>query len=183
MASAEVLPVDKVADFIDPKAHADGKRVHEAFRWIRANNPLGRAEIEGFDPFWVVSKHADILEVSRQNALFHSGDRQTTFTSQAADAKVRKMTGGSPHLVRSLVQMDAPDHPKYRALTQGWFMPQNLRRLEDQIRVIAKGAVEKMAARVGPHGVAHCDFVREVALHYPLHVIMSIMGVPEEDEP
>ena len=74
--------------------------------------------------------------------------------------------------------MDEPDHIKYRALTQGWFMPQNLRRLEDQIRVIAKAAVEKMAATGG-----RCDFVREVALHYPLRVIMSIMGVPEADEP
>ncbi|MDP9102490.1 MAG: cytochrome P450, partial [Pseudomonadota bacterium] len=128
--AAELLPVEIAAQVIDPKVHADGVRLHEAFRWIRANNPLGRAELEGFDPFWVVSKHADILEVSRQNALFHSGDRQTTFTSQEADQKVRALTGGSPHLVRSLVQMDEPDHMKYRALTQGWFMPQNLKKLE-----------------------------------------------------
>jgi hypothetical protein len=101
-----------------------------------------------------------------------------TFTSQAVDKKVREMMGGSPHLLRTLVQMDAPDHPKYRALTQGWFMPQNLRSLEDRIRVIARAAVDKMAGLGG-----RCDFVKEVALHYPLHVIMTIMGVPEGDEP
>lgn len=177
-AGAETLPVDIVAEIIDPKAHADPTRYHDAMRWVRANNPLGRAEIEGFDPFWVVSKHADILEVSRQNSLFHSGDRQTTFTSQEADQRVRKLTGGSPHLVRSLVQMDEPDHLKYRALTQAWFMPQNLKKLEARIREIARGFVDRMAEMGG-----HCDFVADVALHYPLHVVMEILGVPEADEP
>jgi cytochrome P450 len=85
---------------------------------------------------------------------------------------------GTPHLVRSLVQMDAPDHPKYRALTQAWFMPQNIRKLEDRIREIARASVDRMAATGG-----QCDFVREVALHYPLHVVMEILGVPEADEP
>jgi cytochrome P450 len=165
-----------------PAAYADG-RIFEAYRWLRANEPLGVAEIEGVDPFWVVTRHADILEISRQNDLFHNGDRSPTLIGQEGDKKVREMMGGSPHLLRTLIHMDAPDHPKYRALTQGWFMPQNLRRLEDQIRVIAKASVEKMAAKAGPDGVGRCDFVQEVALHYPLHVIMSIMGVPEEDEP
>ena len=63
--------------------------MHEAFRWLRANNPLGRAELEGIYPFWVVTKHADILEISRQNDLFHNGDMPTTFTTIEGDAKVR----------------------------------------------------------------------------------------------
>ena len=171
------IPADVAATLVDPHAYADG-RIHETYKWLRANNPLGVARVEGVDPFWVVTRHTDILEVSRQNALFHNGDRATTLTSQAADAKVRQMTGGSPHLVRSLVQMDAPDHPKYRALTQAWFMPPNLRKLEDRIRTIARASVERMAATGGK-----CDFVTEVALHYPLHVVMEILGVPEADEP
>ncbi|MDB5434889.1 MAG: cytochrome [Phenylobacterium sp.] len=178
MTAADHRIPKAVADVLAlPAAYADG-RIHEAYRWLRANEPLGVADIEGVDPFWVVTRHADILEISRQNDLFHNGDRSPTIVSQAADRQVREMMGGSPHLLRTLIHMDAPDHPKYRALTQGWFMPQNLRRLEDQIRVIAKAAAEKMAAAGG-----RCEFVQEVALHYPLHVIMSILGVPPEDEP
>ena len=164
-------------NLIDPTAYGDG-RIHETYAWLRANNPFGLAEVEGFDPFWVATKHADILEISRQNALFHSGDRSTVITNKAADTAVRAMMGGSPHLVRSLVQMDAPDHPKYRALTQAWFMPPNIKGLEERIRGIARKAVDKMAATGG-----ECDFISAVALHYPLHVIMEILGVPEEDEP
>ena len=178
MTSQDIrIPADIAQTLVDPRAYADG-RIHQSYAWLRANNPLGVAEVEGFDPFWVVTRHADILEVSRQNDLFHSGDRATTLTNQSADAKVREMTGGSPHLVRSLVQMDPPDHHKYRAITQAWFMPQNIRKLDERIRQIARASVDRMAATGGS-----CDFVKEVALHYPLHVVMEILGVPEADEP
>jgi cytochrome P450 len=76
------------------------------------------------------------------------------------------------------VQMDAPDHPKYRHLTQAWFMPANLKRLETRVREIAKVSVDRMADLGG-----ECDFVNDVALYFPLRVIMEILGVPEADEP
>jgi len=170
------IPSDVAETLVDPRAYADG-RIHQSYAWLRANMPLAVAEPEGFDPFWVVTRHADILEVSRQNDLFHNGDRATTIVGKEGDARVRQMTGGSPHLVRSLVQMDPPDHPKYRALTQAWFMPKNIQGLEGRIREIARASVDKMAASGG-----RCDFVTEVALHFPLHVIMEILGVPEADE-
>ncbi|WP_293362404.1 cytochrome P450 [Phenylobacterium sp.] len=171
------IPQEHANNLADPAAYAD-RRIHDTYRWLRKNEPFGVAEIEGVDPFWVATRHDDILEISRQNDLFHNGDRNPVLTSQAADRKVREMMGGSPHLLRTLIHMDAPDHLKYRLLTQAWFMPQNLKRLEDRVRVIARAAVERMAAKGG-----ECDFVNEVALHYPLHVIMEILGVPESDEP
>jgi cytochrome P450 len=181
MSVAEALdhriPAERALSLLTPGDYASGA-IHETYRWLRKNEPLGVADVAGVDPFWVVTRHADILEISRQNDLFHNGDRAPVITSQAADRKVREMMGGSPHLLRTLIHMDAPDHLKYRALTQAWFMPQNLRGLEDRIRVIAKAAVAKMAASGG-----RCDFVRDVALGFPLHVIMTILGVPEEDEP
>jgi cytochrome P450 len=178
MAQAEInIPSTVAETLVDPRAYAD-HRIHDAYAWLRANNPLGVAQPEGYDPFWVVTRHADILEISRQNDLFHSGDKATTIVNKATDERVRKLTGGSPHLVRSLVQMDAPDHPKYRALTQAWFMPPNIRGLDERIRKIARASVDRMLAKGG-----QCDFVREVALHYPLHVVMEILGVPEADEP
>ena len=170
------IPADIAATLVDPVAYADD-RIHDSYRWLRANNPLGIAQPEKFDPFWVVTKHAHIQAISRQNDLFHNADRPTTLTTQALEERVRKITGG-PNLVRSLVQMDAPDHPKYRALTQGWFMPANLGKFEGRVREIARATVQRMLERGGA-----CDFVEDVALGYPLHVIMEILGVPEADEP
>ena len=172
------IPSDIAQTIVDPRAYADGKQVDDAFAWLRKEAPLEQAQPEGFDPFWVVTRHADILEVERQNDLFHNGDRSTVLTTIEADKKVREMMGGSPHLVRSLVQMDNPDHMAYRRLTQGSFVPQSLRPLEARIREIARGFVDRMAA----HG-DQCDFARDVAFLYPLHVIMEVIGVPESDEP
>ncbi|MDZ4374711.1 MAG: cytochrome P450 [Phenylobacterium sp.] len=171
------IPKAHAENLVTPAAYAD-RRIHDTYRWLRANEPFGVADVEGVDAFWAATKHADILEISRQNDLFHNGDRNPVLTSQVADQKVREMMGGSPHLLRTLIHMDAPDHFKYRALTQAWFMPQNLKSLEDRIRVIARASVDRMAAKGG-----ECDFVNEVALHFPLHVIMTILGVPESDEP
>lgn len=173
-----MIPQETAQTIIDPKAYADGKRVDDAFAWLRREMPFAQAQPEGFDPFWVVTKHADILEVERQNELFHNGDRATTLTPIEVDKKVRELMGGSPHLVRSLVQMDNPDHFAYRRLTQSWFMPQNLKKLEARIREIAKGFIDRMADMNG-----NCDFARDVAFLYPLHVIMEVLGVPEADEP
>ena len=178
MPASETIPETTAWAVIDPKAYADGVTARDAFAWLRTHNPLGKAELEGNFPFWVVTKHADILEISRQNDLFHSGDRSATFTTIEGDARVRQMTGGSPHLVRTLVQMDAPDHPKYRVMTQAWFLPQNIRPLEERIRRIAREHVDRMAELGG-----ECDFARDIALTYPLRVIMEVLGVPPEDEP
>ena len=178
MTHAPEVPDDIARAVISPRSYAEDAPVHRAFRWIRANVPLGKATVEGIYPFWIVSRHADILEISRQNELFRSGDMPTTFTTIEGDRIVRGITGGSPHLLRTLVQMDAPDHAKYRVLTQSWFLPQNIRRLEDRIRQIARAHVDHMASLGGD-----CDFVRDVALTYPLRVIMEILGVPPQDEP
>jgi cytochrome P450 len=172
------ISTDIANTIIDPKAYADGDRIDEAFAHLRREAPLEIAQPDGFDPFWVVTRHADILEVERQNELFHNGDRATVVTTIEADKKVREMMGGSPHLVRSLVQMDNPDHFAYRKITQGALLPQNLRALEARIREIARGFIDRMAE----HG-DRCDFARDVAFLYPLHVIMEVLGVPESDEP
>lgn len=173
-----MIPQEIAGTIVDPKAYADGKLVDDAFTFLRREMPLAVAQPQGFDPFWVVTKHADILEVERQNELFHNGDRATTLVNIEMDARVRKMMGGSPHMVKSLVQMDNPEHGGYRRLTQPYFLTQNLKKLDGRVREIAKAAVDRMARLNGT-----CDFARDVAFLYPLHVIMEILGVPEVDEP
>lgn len=173
---------DIAATIVDPYAYADGDKVDQAFAKLRKDQPLAVAQPEGFEPFWVVTKHKDIYAVERQNETFHNGDKATTLTTIEADQAVREMMGGSPHLVRSLVQMDNPDHKNYRRITADNFMPQNLKQLEVQVRKIAKSFVDHME-EVGRANNGECDFARDVAFLYPLHVIMELLGVPDSDEP
>lgn len=177
--SAELnIPKEFAETIVDPKAYAEENQLQDVFTKLRADNPLGIAHANGFDPFWAVTKFDDIQHVEKNNELFHNGDVATVLTNIDADKAVREMMGGSPHLVRSLVQMDNPDHRNYRMLTQNWFMPQNIKKLEVRIREIARTFVDRMA----DYG-NECDFARDVAFLYPLHVIMEILGVPESDEP
>jgi cytochrome P450 len=171
------VPQDVADTIVDPKAYADGARVDHAFTWLRREAPLAIVEPRGYRPFWVVSKHADIGTVELRSDTFHNGDTFGILTSIESGEAMLAMTGGAPHPTRSIIQMDGDEHRAYRRLTQAWFMPQKLRSLEGRIRQIARQFVDRMARFDGV-----CDFARDIAFLYPLHVIMEVIGVPERDE-
>lgn len=161
---------------VDPANWSQENWVHEQFSWLRANAPLRKLAPEGFEPFWNVTRYKDIKEIEQHKDVFIN-DPRPVLGPQMMQAIMQQMSGRK-HLVRSLVQMDDPDHMKYRRLTQGWFMGTNLRKLQDRVDTLAKHYVDRMQALGG-----ECDFVKDVGIWYPLRVIMSILGVPEEDEP
>ena len=80
--------------------------------------------------------------------------------------------------IRTLIHMDAPDHPEYRKLTADWFKPASLNRMKDRLDSLAQQALERMMAMNGS-----CDFSADVAVWYPLQVILDILGLPESDYP
>ena len=159
-----------------PETYADEKELHNIFTFMRKNDPVSWVEPNQYRPFWAITKHEDIIEIEKQNELFINDPRTTLMDIPTEDA-IKEFTGGSHLLVRSLVHMDNPDHQLYRSLTQKWFAPPNLESLKKDIRNIAKEYVNKMV----DHG-NECDFAKDVAIFYPLRVIMSILGVPKEDE-
>ncbi len=170
---------------IDPHAYAEWDALLDTFDWLRENQPVAKVmpDDEGlFDPFWLITRYDDVMRISKDNATFLNNPRPVVFSFRQAIEFSRAATG-SNMLVDSLVVFDAPIHPKYRKLTQDWFMPRNLKTIEDEIRSIAHrtvdGLVEAIAA--DPGGVV--DFVELVSGPYPLHVVMQILGVPEADEP
>lgn len=161
-------------EIVNPELYAS-EEIHGVYTKLRREDPLHWTEPDGFRPFWSVTKLADILEIERQHPIFINSAR-TYISPKAGEEWILSMTGDS-HLFRTLVDLDDPMHMKLRALTQGWFMPPNLRKLEDRIAGLAKEHVDHMASLGG-----ECDFVKEVALWYPLRVINSILGIPRSDE-
>ena len=110
----------------DPRTYASMDAYHGLFAKLREEAPVRWTEPDGYRPFWTVSKHADIMEVERQNDKFLNDPRLTLQTIELEE-EVRKFAGGETKLIRSLVDMDNPDHRAYRGLTQSWFMPPNLK--------------------------------------------------------
>jgi cytochrome P450 len=163
---------------VDGHAYADGAMIDEVFRRIRAEAPLDVAEPDGYDPFWVVSRHADIKDVERQPDLFHNGDRATVVQTKTNAAKIREATGGEPNMSRSVVTVDGKEHKDLRGVLFPHLTPRSVRPMEDKVRTIASEFADKML-ELGDE----CDFAKQVAFLYPLRVLMAFMGVPREDEP
>lgn len=162
----------KYTDIARAATYGDDTQLHELLTDMRNNQPVALIETDDHRPFWALSKHADILEVERQHTLFINAPRAVLMNAEAEEAL--KASGMA---IRSLVQMDDPDHSKFRDLTRDWFMPQNLAKVEARVEAIAAEFIDKLLATGG-----ECDFVNDIAVWYPLRVIMMILGVPEKDE-
>nr|ABP46794.1 cytochrome P450 [Mycolicibacterium gilvum PYR-GCK] len=155
--------------FADPTAYADEQRLHAAMTHLRANAPVSWVDVEGYNPFWAITKHADIMAIERDNTVFTNSPRPVLTTAEG-DAQHASMG------VSTLIHMDDPQHRKVRAIGADWFRPKAMRALKVRVDELAKTFVDQMYDRGG-----ECDFVQEVAVNFPLYVIMSLLGIPESD--
>ena len=72
---AETLPAvppEIGRDIVSARSYGAAGKIYDDFAWLRANLPVGQAQVDGYDPFWVVTKHADIQEVGRQPDIFQN---------------------------------------------------------------------------------------------------------------
>lgn len=172
------LPTDKAAfdaAIVDPDSYAHEERYHAIFKYLREEAPVYWCEPDGYRPFWTVARHADIRRVELDNETFLN-DPRLTLATVADEERIMALTGGNK-LTRNLVSMDNPDHKHFRAMTQGYFSPKHMKQLEEDIRTLARDSVDHMAALGN-----ECDFAAEVAIWFPLRVIMLTLGVPRDDE-
>lgn len=178
LSAADCLIPAHVADAVaDPLAHASN-RLHEALAWLRANAPLGYADPEGYEGFWVVTKQDDLKAIARRPRMFRNGNQSSTLMDEAQAAAVRAASGGEALPYRHMLLMDAPDHAKYRMLTADLFMPRAIVTLTAKIREVARDYMDRLASYGG-----ECDFATEISHRYPLSVVMGLLGVPPEDDP
>ena len=167
--------VDDAAKVLaDPSAYADDDRLHAALTHLRAHNPVAWVDNRPYRPFWAITKHADIMAIERDNELFISEPRPLLATAAADDLGKQQLEAGMG--LRTLIHMDDPHHRKVRQIGADWFRPKAMRDLKVRVDELAKRYVDKMRD-AGPE----CDFVTEIAVHFPLYVIMSLLGLPESD--
>ena len=155
---------------IDPRAYAERGYPHAEWKRLR-QQPLTYFDAEGWQSFWAIVKHADVIEVSKQPERFLNGPGMTIVRKQEEAAE------GSFMQMRTIINMDQPDHRKYRKVASPWFTPRALGRLDPLVKATARQLVDSL----GREG--ECDFIQAVASIHPLKVIARILGVPEQDEP
>ena len=174
MSQPPIVPAPVAENVVSPAAYAQWDGINADLATLRREQPLAIASPAGYDPFWLVTKHADIKEVSSQPEIFASNGYRVLLSSQASLAAMNEP--GVPFL-RALITMDPPVHWANRRLTFRDFAPSGVKGLEDTIRGIAVRSVNEFLSTDGEG-----DFVEHAAMRYPLRVILTLLGLPSEDE-
>ena len=169
------LPVEAITD---PRTFTDPAALHGLLARIRKTDPLPYIEADDYAPFWLVSRHADILEVERNAAQFINAPRQALLPL-SYEKQARALANGqeTASYMRNLIMMDGNEHKAYRTITQSYFTPKGLEGVIGDIENLAKEFINRMDEADG-----EIDFV-DVAMAFPLRVVMTMLGVPQEDEP
>jgi cytochrome P450 len=160
--------------FVTPGAYADDARFHEACAQLRRDDPIHLVEHPDFPPFHVLTRHADVHEVELHPAAWTNAPIPVL----APTSVVEQQLAQEGPVLRTLIHLDGEEHKAYRNITLDWFTPRALVGLEPRLAQLAKEAVDHMAELGG-----RCDFATDVAMPLPLQVILSILGLPEEDYP
>lgn len=153
----------------DPDTFTGDEFPYAVFDRLRREAPVHRHEdpILGV-PFWAVTKHEDIVAISRDPDRFSSYERTSLFREPVLDGELDEQR-------LMMVNMDPPAHTRLRAIVNKGFTPRMVARLEARIREfcdeIVRRAIEK----------GEGDFVEMVSAELPLEVIAEIMGAPLED--
>ena len=157
--------------FVTPEAYTDERALRAAFAALRRDDPVPRVESAAYDPFWAVTKYDDVMEVGARADVFRNAPRPTP-TPRAVDAE---RAAKQQSRLRTLIHLDDPTHHRYRVLTAEWFLPRTVNRHEPRIAAFASRFVDEL------EDAGECDFVERVGVQVPLHTIMTILGLPDED--
>jgi cholest-4-en-3-one 26-monooxygenase len=154
-------------DVFDPDIYVKGVP-HDAFRVLRAERPVSfQEEPPDGRGFWAVTKYQDIVAISKD---------PHTYSSYRGGTNIPDYPPDSLDVIRMLmVNMDPPQHTKFRRLTSTGFTPKMIARMEEYIRRAAREIVDDVIES------GRCDFVTKISAELPLIVIADVMGVPQED--
>ena len=156
--------------FSDVARWGDIREWNRAALELHEKGGIHRVERPGYDPFWAVIDHAAVVNIERRQLTFSNGPEPILATQDTIANRKES--------VKALIRMDPPEHGKYRQMTSGWFNPSSLGRLDERLTQLSRESLARLEELGGS-----CDFAREVAVSYPLQVILRILGLPESDYP
>lgn len=152
-------------DVYDPDSYTGGIP-HEQFAWLRANSPVHWHEHPAGHGYWVLSRHADVMAVSRDSK---------TYSAEAGFVMVDDLPPDILEMAQGqLLGMDPPKHGPLRRTVITRFTSRMLAALEPQVRKIAR---EVMAQITEPQEV---NFVESLAGDLPTAVICSMLEIPRD---
>jgi cytochrome P450 len=173
MSHTSLLPPGQL-DVISAARYGTEGYPHDAWTRLRREAPVCWMEPPNYKPFWAITKHADIIEVSKQPDRFRSAGRFVLFPELGGGQNADDMASEPP--LRMLVNQDPPEHRDFRGLVSKWFTPRSVGRLEARLEEITREIFDELV------GEGECDFVSAIAARQPLRMITEILGIPREQE-
>ena len=149
----------------------DQNEIEKDLAWYRSNAPVTFVQEPIMPPespipqgagTWILSRHAEILEVSRNPEIFSSAQGITILDSPPEFNEY----------FQSMIAMDDPRHARLRRIVSAGFTPRMLQKLEDSVQQVATDIVDNVCER------GEVDFVVDVAAALPLKIVGDLMGVP-----
>jgi cholest-4-en-3-one 26-monooxygenase len=156
-------------DVMSPEHYEQSGYPHAEWAHLRRHAPVFWYERPGWDPFWAVTKHSDIVWLSKHPKQLLNAPRLAVFSNEVPPPP----EGESRHLLN----MDPPDHAKYRQVASKRFTPRAVQGWEPKVRQITRSVIDAAAQR------QEIDFVRDVSAPITIAVIALMLGVPEHDWP
>jgi cholest-4-en-3-one 26-monooxygenase len=157
-------------NLIDPDTYRLSGAPHDQFAWLRAHAPVfwhAEGGGDGWPGFWAVTRHEDVVYVSRHPEEFSSSRRLALFTEVTDEAlEMQRLM---------MLNMDPPQHSRQRAFVNRGFTPRMVGQLEKHVRQICDRLIDDVAPS------READFVRDIAAPLPLYVICELVGAPQQD--
>ena len=141
MSQTESLPLGQL-DVISAARYGTEGYPHEAWTRLRREAPVCWMEPPSYKPFWAVTKHADIIEVSKQPDKFRSAGRFVLFPEFAEGRNAESLVEDPP--LRMLINQDPPEHRDSRGLVSKWFTPRSVGRLEARLEEITSEIFDEL---------------------------------------
>jgi cholest-4-en-3-one 26-monooxygenase len=154
-------------NLMDPLTYADSVP-HEYFKYLRETQPIAlRSGDAPSIPYWAVTSHEACVHVNREWEEFSSFPKTSLINDIPEDLIFQQQL--------MMLNMDPPDHTRYRRLVNKAFTPRMVRDLEARLHTVTDSLLDKVSER------GEADFVVDIAAELPLIVIAELMGVPFED--
>ena len=168
------MEITKGLELLDPAAYAKNGPPHELWKKMRAESPVHWCEVPDVEPFWAITRHADICSISRRPEDFIS---QPGITPRPTNLPMDESKGIGA--MRVVITMDPPEHGKVRKVASPWFTPRALKRIDAAIDESARSLVDELA---GSTGEGETDLAMGMAISHPLRILSTALGVPQEQE-
>ncbi len=165
MATREFDPA--TIDIMTPSHYEQHGYPHDEWTWLRRHDPVFWYERPNVDPFWAVTKHADVIAIGKQPDKFLNEPRLAVFTHEIPPPEENQ--------IRHLLNMDPPEHAAYRKVASGFFTPRAIRGMETKVARVTRDVLDEASKQNGG------DFVRDVSAKITIAVIAEMLGVPRPD--